>query len=146
MTEQRWTKTALLLTIVTTIALSQDCPSPCVCIQTTTYCNRTGITAIPKNLPNNTVTLYIGYNPIKFIPKTAFYGLTKLQELDTHGDGQSWDNAIVVTIVKSKAVFVHLCSVISKIGVSVLKLIKARHHYFKCIKAKLNFINYLLML
>lgn len=86
MTEQRWTKTALLLTIVTTIALSQDCPSPCVCIQTTTYCNRTGITAIPKNLPNNTVTLYIGYNPIKFIPKTAFYGLTKLQELDFSGN------------------------------------------------------------
>ncbi|CAC5396838.1 unnamed protein product [Mytilus coruscus] len=76
----------ILLSLTFTIA--DDCPSPCDCRagNTIVFCNRTGISEVPKDLPQNTVTLNLGYNNINSIPKDAFTGLKQLQNLDLSGN------------------------------------------------------------
>lgn len=76
----------MVFILVPDFVLLQNCPQPCECISTTVYCNMTGITNVPSDLPINTETLYIGNNPIKFVAKTAFVGLDKLAWLDFSGN------------------------------------------------------------
>lgn len=72
------------LMLFTTISLADECPSPCTCQteNTEVYCNGTGLTEIPKNLPITTISLYLGSNQIKVVPTDSFSGLIHLQSLD----------------------------------------------------------------
>lgn len=72
------------LMLFSTISLADECPSPCTCQteNTEVYCNGTGLTEIPKNLPITTISLYLGSNQIKVVPTDSFSGLIHLQSLD----------------------------------------------------------------
>lgn len=78
-------QTAVILVLLCLqYSLSDPCPSPCWCLynNTTVVCNLTGITAIPKGLPRNTIALLLRSNKISHIPKTAFEGLYQLSYID----------------------------------------------------------------
>lgn len=65
---------------------AQSCPSPCYCRPPgQVFCNGTGISEIPDNIPTDTKILYIGDNPIHEIKKGSLSKLVNLNALDASG-------------------------------------------------------------
>nr|XP_022300173.1 podocan-like [Crassostrea virginica] len=65
---------------------SQQCPSPCYCRPPgQVFCNGTGISEVPDNIPTDTRILYIGDNPIHEIKKDSLSKLVNLTALDASG-------------------------------------------------------------
>ena len=68
-------------------AWSFNCPQPCVCKgNLEVYCNGTGITTIPMNIPKETTMLDLGDNKLKRIPKKALAELVNMDTLDLSGN------------------------------------------------------------
>ena len=79
--------TILLLIVYSEQATqSGSCPSPCRCLffegLWSVYCNRTGISTIPTNIPRSTQLLDLAGNNIQSLQKTDVAYLSKLQNLD----------------------------------------------------------------
>ncbi|XP_061195288.1 slit homolog 2 protein-like [Saccostrea echinata] len=77
----------LIICVLWTVTVKgQPCPSPCYCRPPgQVFCNGTGISQIPGNIPTDTRILYIGDNPIHQIKRNSFAKLINLTALDASG-------------------------------------------------------------
>jgi len=101
------TRSVLLTVLMVTLRIEAayrgtDCPSPCFCVnfmgQQGTYCNSTGITAIPKNIPLNTQLLDLSRNSITFITSQQLQNLVNLETLSIYGMGLTDKNVDLTTL------------------------------------------------
>ncbi|CAC5358752.1 unnamed protein product [Mytilus coruscus] len=77
----------LILAVSTNLVLS--CPNSCLCITqyegVIIHCNGTGLTDIPRNIPNDAYAIHMDKNPITIIENGTFQNMTSLHTLNLYG-------------------------------------------------------------
>ncbi|KAJ7313583.1 hypothetical protein JRQ81_005092 [Phrynocephalus forsythii] len=92
-------------------------------------CSKAQLTAIPKDIPNDTNKLYLDYNQISFLPNDAFQNLPLLAELDLSHN--------VISRLEIGA-FRGLSESLHLLDLSSNKLVSVNKEVFNSLKAKAN--------
>ncbi|XP_064190028.1 insulin-like growth factor-binding protein complex acid labile subunit [Anguilla rostrata] len=74
--------TVLLLTFLNVGLPAKECPLSCVCYASITDCRNVRLTTVPKDIVQQTETLFLSHNQLTVISSIAFWNLTSLTFLD----------------------------------------------------------------